>query len=182
MPHIVTLVGSLRSASINQLLALSIQNILSDRFTFSQADIGALPHYNEDDEANLPEEVQAFRDAIASADGILFVTPEYNRSVPGVLKNAIDQASRPKGKSAWLGKPAGLIGASPGVLGTCMAQQHLRNILAPLDVHVMGLPEAYVQVPAGGILPTGEIADERIRPFISTWSNAFAAWVERMKP
>ncbi len=180
-PHVVTLIGSLRAASLNLLLARSIHTLLEDRFTFSIANIGALPHYNEEDEGKPPEQVKAFREMVATADGFLFVTPEYNRSIPGVLKNAIDQASRPKGANAWKNKPAGVIGASPGALGTCMAQQHLRNVLAPLDVHVMGVPEAYLQVPAGAILPTGEIVDERILPFMSTWSNAFAAWVERMK-
>lgn len=181
-PHIVTLVGSLRAASLNLLLARSIHTLLADRFTFSIANIGGLPHYNEEDEGKPPEQVEAFREMVTAADGFLFVTPEYNRSLPGVLKNAIDQASRPKGMNAWKGRPAGVIGASPGALGTCMAQQHLRNVLAPLDVHVMGLPEAYVQVPPGSILPTGEIPDERLRPFITTWSQAFAAWVDRMKP
>jgi chromate reductase len=116
---------------------------------------------------------------VAAADALVFVTPEYNRSVPGVLKNAIDQGSRPKAASVWKGKPAGVIGASPGALGTCAAQQHLRNILACLDVAVMGLPEAYLQLKPGALAADGTVADEGLKLILGAWCEAYRAWVAR---
>lgn len=113
-----------------------------------------------------------------SVDGFLFVTPEYNRSIPGVLKNAIDHASRPYGESAWQGKPAGVIGTSPGSIGTAMAQQHLRNILAYLDVPTMGQPEAFVQFKDGLIDESGDVGAAS-REFLQSWMNQYAAWVKK---
>jgi chromate reductase, NAD(P)H dehydrogenase (quinone) len=107
----------------------------------------------------------------------MFVTPEYNRSVPGVLKNAIDHASRPYGHSAWAGKPAGILGASPGALGTSLAQQHLRNILACLDVPTMGQPEAFIQAKEGLFDVHGNIGEAN-RPFLQQWMDRYVAWVK----
>ena len=118
-------------------------------FTFKQVEIGDLPLYNQDDDANQAEPVKRLKAEITAADGLLFVTPEYNRSIPGVLKNAIDHASRPYGQSAWAGKPAGVIGVSVGAIGTAIAQQHLRNVLAYLDVPTLGQPEAFIQAKDG---------------------------------
>jgi len=127
---IAVLVGSLRKDSFNRRLALGIEKLAPPGFSFRHVEIGDLPHYNQDDEGNPPESVQRLKREILTADGLLFLTPEYNRSIPGVLKNAIDHASRPYGKGVFIGKPAGILGVSIGVLGTALAQQHLRNILA----------------------------------------------------
>ena len=117
--------------------------------TFKHLQIGDLPLYNQDDDGNQAPQVKRLKSEIAAAQGLLFVTPEYNRSVPGVLKNAIDHASRPYGQSAFVGKPAGVIGVSVGAIGTAIAQQHLRNTLAYLDVPTLGQPEVFIQAKEG---------------------------------
>ncbi len=136
--QIAVVVGSLRKDSFNQKLANAMMKLAPPEFTFKQVNIGDLPLYNQDDDAHQAEPVKHMKSEIKSAQGVLFVTPEYNRSIPGVLKNAIDHASRPYGQSVWAGKPAGVLGVSPGATGTCMAQQHLRNILATLDMPTLG--------------------------------------------
>ncbi|MGL5114271.1 MAG: NADPH-dependent FMN reductase, partial [Beijerinckiaceae bacterium] len=128
--QIAVFVGSLRKESFNRKLATALARLAPAGFAFKQIEIGDLPFYNQDDDASPPASVERLKAAIAAADGLLFVTAEYNRSIPGVLKNAIDHASRPYGKSVWAGKPAGIIGVSLGAIGTAMAQQHLRNVLA----------------------------------------------------
>ncbi len=144
--QIAVVVGSLRQDSFNRKLASAVARLAPPEFSFKQVQIGDLPLYNQDDDANQAESVKRLKGEIMAAQGLLFVTPEYNRSIPGVLKNAIDHASRPYGQSAWAGKPAGVLGASPGATGTAMAQQHLRNILATLDIPTLGQPEAFIQV------------------------------------
>ncbi|MGL4286323.1 MAG: NADPH-dependent FMN reductase, partial [Phreatobacter sp.] len=116
---------------------------------------------------------------IRDVDGLLFVTPEYNRSVPGVLKNAIDHASRPYGHNAWAGKPAGILGVSVGAIGSALAQQHLRNVLAYLDVPTLGQPEVFVQVKQGLLTDTGEIGEDS-RAFMQSWMDKYVAWVTRL--
>jgi len=140
--------------------------------------IGDLPLYNQDDDANQAESVKRLKAEIEVAHGLLFVTPEYNRSIPGVLKNAVDHASRPHGQSAWAGKPAGILGISPGASGTAMAQQHLRNILACLDVQTLGQPEAFIQVRDGLFDESGSIGIGS-RPFLQGWIDRYVAWVTR---
>jgi chromate reductase len=139
--------------------------------------IGDLPLYNQDDDANQAESVKQMKNVIKSAQGALFVTPEYNRSIPGVLKNAIDHASRPYGQSAWTGKPAGVLGVSPGATGTAMAQQHLRNILATLDMPTLGQPEAFIQMKDGLFEEDGSIGAGN-RKFLQNWMDRYAAWVK----
>src|SRR5205085_5407581 len=128
--------------------------------------IGELPLYNQDLEGNPGESVKRLKAEIARSQGIIFVTPEYNRSIPGVLKNAIDHASRPYGQSAWAGKPAAVIGMSGGAIGTALAQQHLRNILAYLDMPTLGQPEAFVQNKQGLFGADGSIAIEDTKQFL----------------
>jgi chromate reductase, NAD(P)H dehydrogenase (quinone) len=123
--------------------------------------------------------VKRLKEEVSAAQGVLFVTPEYNRSIPGVLKNAIDHASRPYGQSAWSGKPAGVIGASGGGPGTSMAQQHLRNILAYLDMPTLGQPEAYIQVKEGFFDGAGNLANDSTRKFLQNWMDRYVAWVKR---
>ena len=141
---IAVFVGSLRRDSFNRKLAHALAVLAPTKFTFEQSQIDDLPLYNQDDDANPSPQVARLKGEITAAQGVLFFTPEYNRSIPGVLKNAIDHASRPYGKSAWNGKPAGVIGASVGPIGTALAQQHLRNILAYLNMPTLGQPEAFI--------------------------------------
>jgi chromate reductase len=177
---ILVVVGSLRRESINRKLARAIESLAPPDFAFTHADVGALPLYDQDDDDSPAEPVVRLKEQIRASRGLLFVTPEYNRSMPGVLKNALDHASRPYGQNAWAGKPAGVIGASPGAAGTAMAQQHLRNVLAYLDVPVLGQPEAFLQVKEETFGPSGELADERTRKFVQKWVDAYVAWVKRL--
>jgi len=174
--RIAVLVGSLRRESFNRRLADALVRLGPDDFEFTRPRIDDLPLYNQDDDANQADAVQRLKREISGSQGLIFVTPEYNRSVPGVLKNAIDHASRPYGKNAWQGKPAGMIGVSIGAIGTSMAQQHLRNILAYVDVPTLAQPEAFIQAKDGLFDADGNIGAAS-REFIQQWMNAFAAWV-----
>ncbi|MFA6921696.1 MAG: NAD(P)H-dependent oxidoreductase [Gallionella sp.] len=176
--QIAVVVGSLRHASFNRQLAHAIEKLAPADFQFNQVNIGNLPLYNQDDDANQADSVKQLKTDIAAAQGLLFVTPEYNRSIPGVLKNAIDHASRPYGLSAWTGKPAGVLGVSVGVIGTALAQQHLRNILASLDVPTMGQPEAFIQAKEGLVDQTGNIGADS-REFLQNWMDHYVAWVKK---
>lgn len=175
---IAVIVGSLRRDSFNRKLASALAKLAPSEFSFEQVQIGDLPLYNQDDDAQPAESVKRFKAAIAAAQGLLFVTPEYNRSMPGVLKNAIDHASRPYGQSVWKGKPAGVIGVSVGAIGTALAQQHLRNVLAYLDVPTLGQPEAFIQAKEGLFDEAGNIGAAS-RQFLQDWMNQYVAWVKR---
>ncbi|MEO8155485.1 MAG: NAD(P)H-dependent oxidoreductase [Rhizobacter sp.] len=175
---VAVIVGSLRRDSFNRKLATAIAKLAPPDFTFKQLEIGDLPLYNQDDDANQAESVKRLKAEISASQGLLFVTPEYNRSFPGVLKNAIDHASRPYGKSAWAGKPAGVIGVSVGAIGTAMAQQHLRNVLGYLDVPTLGQPEAFVQAKEDLFDSEGNIG-ESSKKFLQTWMNTYVAWVTK---
>lgn len=175
---IAVVVGSLRKESFNARLAEGLTRLAPSSFTFNKLRIDDLPLYNQDDDDNQAEAVKRLKGEIAAADAVLFVTPEYNRSIPGVLKNAIDHASRPYGQSAWAGKPAGVVGASIGSIGTALSQQHLRNVLAYLDMPTMGQPEAFIHVRDGLFDDKGDIGAGS-REFLQNWMNAFTAFVER---
>ena len=175
---IAVLVGSLRRESFNRRLATALARLAPGDVEFRQLEIGDLPLYNHDDDANPPAAAQRLKSEIRAADGVLFVTPEYNRSVPGVLKNAIDHASRPYGHSAFAGKPAGILGVSPGAAGTAMAQQHLRNIAAYLDMPTLNQPEAFIQAKDGLFDDDGGIGPAS-REFLQTWVDAYVAWVRK---
>jgi chromate reductase, NAD(P)H dehydrogenase (quinone) len=177
--QIAVLVGSLRRESYNRQLAHAVMRLAPAEFSFIEPRLDDLPLYNQDDDANQAESVRRFKAEIAASHGLFFVTPEYNRSVPGVLKNAIDNASRPYGQSAWTGKPAGIMGASIGAIGTAMAQQHLRNTLAYLDVPTLGQPEVFLQVKDGFFAPAGEIANPGTKQLLQGWMDKYAAWVKR---
>jgi len=174
---IAVVVGSLRKDSFNKKLAKALEKLFPAEFSFTHLRIDDLPPYNQDDDGNPSEQVKRIKGEIAAAQGLLFVTPEYNRSLPGVLKNAIDHASRPYGQNAWARKPAGVIGISIGALGTAMAQQHLRNILAYLDVPVLGQPEAFVQAKEGVFNADGSAGDG-IKKFLQGWVDQYVAWVK----
>jgi chromate reductase len=175
---IAVIVGSLRKDSFNRKLAYAIVKSAPPDFTFRQAQIGDLPLYNQDDDANQAESVKQLKNEIREAQGLLFVTPEYNRSIPGVLKNAIDHASRPYGQNAWVGKPAGILGASIGVIGTAMAQQHLRNVLAFLDVPTLAQPEAFIHAKDGLFDEFGNIGTDS-KQFLQNWMDRYVAWVKK---
>jgi chromate reductase len=177
--RIGVVIGSLRRDSFNRKLADAIVKLGPPEFSFTQLEIGDLPLYNQDDDGNPTDQVKRLKAEIAESDGILFVTPEYNRSMPGVLKNALDHASRPYGQSAWAGKPAGVIGASIGAIGTAIAQQHLRNSLAYLDMPTLGQPEAFIQVKEGLFDEDGNIGNEGSRKFLQDWIDRYVSWVKR---
>ena len=176
--RIAVVVGSLRKDSHNRRLATALARLAPADFSLEQISIGDLPLYNQDDDGHQAESVQRLKAAVKAAQGVLFVTPEYNRSIPGVLKNALDHASRPYGQSAWAGKPAGVIGASGGAIGTAMAQQHLRNVLAYLDMPTLGQPEAFIQAKEGLFDEAGNIG-EGSRKFLQGWMDAYVAWVKK---
>lgn len=176
--NIAVVVGSLRRESINRKLATEVATLAPPDFSFKQLEIGDLPLYNQDDDGNQAGTVKRLKADIAAAQGLLFVTAEYNRSIPGVLKNAIDHASRPYGQSAWTGKPAGVLGASVGAVGTAVAQQHLRTILAYLDVPTLGQPEVFIHAKDGLFDEAGDIGAGS-KKFLQTWMDRYVAWIKK---
>src|SRR5687768_1899409 len=158
---IAVVVGSLRRESHNKQLAAAIAKLGPSDAAFESVRIDDLPLYNQDDDGSQAAPVLRLKSAIASAAGVIFVTPEYNRSLPGVLKNAIDHASRPYGQSAWTGKPAGILGISIGQIGSACAQQHLRSILGYLDMPTLGQPEVFLTAKEGFFGPAGDRSEER---------------------
>jgi chromate reductase len=177
---VAVVVGSLRKESINRKAALALEQIAPSNLALDIVEIGDLPHYDEDLEAaGAPAAWTRFREEIAAADAVLFVTPEYNRSVPGVLKNAIDVGSRPYGSSVWAGKQAAVMSLSPGAIGGFGANHHLRQSLVFLDMPTLQMPEAYV---GNGFTLFGEdgaLTNEGTKGFFKTFIEAFAAWIEK---
>jgi chromate reductase len=173
-------IGSLRKDSHNRKLANVLIKLGPADFNFKELRIGDLPLYNQDDDHAQAPEVQRLKSELRAVDAVIFVTAEYNRSVPGVLKNAIDHASRPYGQSAWAGKPAGIIGASIGAISSAVAQSHLRTILAYLDMPALGQPEAYIQVTDEFFDEAGNITNPGARKFLQGWMDKYATWVKRL--
>lgn len=178
--QIAVIVGSLRKASFNRQLAHALIKLAPAQVQFKEVAIGELPLYNQDADGHEVAVVKQFRDAIRSADAVLFVTPEYNRSMPGVLKNALDQGSRPYGHSVWDGKPAAVIGMSVGAIGTALAQQHLRNVLAYLNMPTLGQPEMFLQAKDGFFNADGSVG-EQSRAFLQKFVELFTGWVAQHK-
>lgn len=176
--HIAVVVGSLRRESFNRQLAQAVISLAPSDFTFEFIDIGALPLYSQDYDADYPEVAKQLKQRIEAADGLLFVTPEYNRSMPGVLKNALDWGSRPWGTNSWARKPGAVIGTSVGATGTALAQQHLRNVLAYLDVPTLGQPEVFIKHDPAVINEKGEIVNDGSRKFLQTFVDRYVAWVK----
>ncbi len=176
--QIAVIVGSLRRDSFNRKLADALALLAPPGFSFKQLEIGDLPLYDQDDDGKQAPSVKRMKEQISAAQGLLFVTPEYNRSIPGVLKNAIDNGSRPYGQSAWAGKPAGVLGVSVGAIGTALAQQHLRNVLAYLDMPTLGQPEVFIQARDDLFNADGSIGAAS-QKFLQTWMDAYVAWVKR---
>ena len=176
--QIAVVVGSLRRESFNRKLAEGVIKLAPREFSFAQPEIGDLPLYDQDDDNDQAESVRRLKSEIRAADGVMFVTPEYNRSVTGVLKNALDNASRPYGDSAWAGKPAGMLGVSIGQIGTAVAQQHLRDMLAYLDMPTLGQPEVFIEMYEGLFNEDGSIG-EGSREFLQGWMDKYVDWVKQ---
>jgi chromate reductase, NAD(P)H dehydrogenase (quinone) len=177
--HIGIFVGSLRKQSLNRKMANALVALAPDSLRLEIVEIGQLPHCNADDEASPPQTVVEFKRKIESLDGVLFVTPEYNRGVPGLLKNAIDIASRPYGKNSWNGKPTAVMSVSPGALGAFGANHQLRQSFVFLDMPAMQQPEAYIGNAASLFNERGEIIESSTLSFVQRFLQSFAAWVER---
>ena len=178
MSRIAVIVGSLRRESYNRRLAHALTQLpAAQGHSFTFPGIGDLPLYNQDDDAAQPAPARRLKAEIRAADAVIFVTPEYNRSFPGVLKNALDHASRPYGDSAWANKPAGIVSVSGGKPGAEMDQQHLRNVLAYIDMPTLNQPEAFVQWTDELVTSGGEVG-EASRAFLDGWMQAFVALVE----
>jgi chromate reductase, NAD(P)H dehydrogenase (quinone) len=180
MKNVAVVVGSLRRESINRQLALAMARLRPERLRLALAPVEGLPLFNQDLEAELPQGVVAFKSALEAADGVLFVTPEYNRGLPAVTKNAIDWSTRPRGKSSLLGKPVAIAGASDGRLGTAVAQSHLRSILPAVGAALMGLPEVYFQWKSDAVDADGALTDPKSREFLEKFLDRFADWIERL--
>ena len=179
--NVAVIVGSLRKESFNRKVANALIELAPQDLSAEIVQIGQLPLYNQDDDDNgrPPAEWTAFRQRMASFGAVLFVTPEYNRSIPGGLKNAIDWASRPHGTNAFARKPSAVIGTSPGKIGTAVAQQHLRSILGYCNSPQMNSMEAYIQFTPGLITDDGEVTNESTRKFLSKYLAEFHVFIGR---
>ncbi len=177
--RIAVVVGSLREGSFNRKMADALAKLAPPDVEMHQPTISTLPLFDQDEEKDPADAVKRLKAEIRSSQGVIFVTPEYNRSIPGVLKNALDHGSRPYGDSAWTGKPAGIIGVSPGAMSTSMAQQHLRNVLAAVGMPALAQPEAFIHAKDGMFPAPGEL-DESTRKFVQTWLDAYIAFAKRI--
>ena len=175
------IVGSNRAQSINRKLAQALAGLGGNAFEPAFIRIDDLPMYNQDFEQPIPQAVARFKAAIENSDALLFVTPEHSRSIPAVLKNAIDWGARPWGKTSWPGKPTAVIGTSGGVISTALAQQHLRAVLGTQGLHLMG-GEAYIQFKADLVDAQGAISDENVRKFLKAFIDQFAAFAAKLAP
>ncbi len=180
MRTIAIIVGSASRDSINRRMASALELLGKDRFTFVDVRIDDFPFFNVDVAREPPAEVLRMKAEIAAADGVIFVTPEHNRSISALLKNAIDWGSRPAGTSCWIGKPAAMMGASTGPTGTAAAQQHLRNILSPQQMVMMGQPELYLHWKPGLLDEEGAVMDEAVKKRLELFLERLAAWIERV--
>lgn len=173
-------VGSLATASINRLLSKALIRLAPQELILTEISFKALPLYSYDYDTDFPPAGRAFKQAIQAVDAVLFITPEYNRSIPGGLKNAIDWASRPFGQNAFTRKPSAVIGTSPGKIGTAVAQQHLRSILSFCNSPQMNAPEAYIQFTPGLITEDGEVTIGSTAEFLRNYMEAFYEFIERV--
>ena len=179
---IAVIVGSLRKQSLNRKMALALMALAPPALSCEIVEIGALPLYSQDEDDSPPAEWTAFRDKIRAFDAVLFVTPEYNRSIPGALKNAIDVGSRPYGKSVWSGKPAAIVTVSPGAVGGFGANHHLRQALVFLDMPAMQQPEAYIGGASALFDESDKLVNDNTRSFLLGFMEKFARWAEVNSP
>lgn len=176
--QIAVFVGSLRKESFNMKLSHAVIKLAPAEFKFKHLPIHNLPLYNQDDDDHPADTVKQLKADILASQGVIFVTPEYNRSVPGVLKNAIDHASRPYGQSAWDKKPVGVIGITPGAIGTAIAQQHLRNMIAYLNMPALNSPEVFLQMKDDFFDKDGSFG-EKSKKFMQKWMDNYVEWVKK---
>lgn len=174
-----TIVGSLSADSINRTLARSLTVLIGERAEVVDIAIGDLPLYNPDLDPTPPTTVRHFKSAVLDVDGLLLVTPEYNRTMSAALKNAFEWGSRPNGQSIWSGIPAAVVGTSPGAIGTAAAQQHVRNVMAALDIPALTQPEVYLQFRPDLFADDGLITDDGTRAFLADWADHFIDHVLR---
>lgn len=179
--NLIAIAGSLRKGSYNRALLETAQELAPENVDIEMIDIGNLPLFNEDLEADFPGEAQQLKQKIEKSDGILVSTPEYNRSIPGVLKNAIDWSSRPYGKNSWEKKPVYVIGASIGGIATAIAQSHLKHSLLYLDAHVLGQPEFYLGNAGGKFDENGKLTDQETRDFLKEAVETFVKFARKQK-
>ncbi len=180
---VAVLAGSLRKGSLNKMMARALSGLAPETLSFEHVEIGDLPLYNSDlDGEQAPDSWKGFRQAVQTADAVLFVTPEYNRSIPGALKNALDVGSRPYGQSAWSGKPAAVVSVSPGAMGAFGANHHLRQCLVFLDMPTLQQPEAYIGGADKMFDANGILVAEATKAFLAKIMTAFAAWIEKTAP
>jgi chromate reductase len=177
--NVAIFIGSLRKESLNRKLANALIKMAPQSLKMEIVEIGNLPLFNQDFEADPPQSVREFKQRVEAADAVLFITPEYNRSVPGALKNAIDVGSRPYGKSAWNGKPGAIISVSPGGMGGFGANHHLRQSMVFLNVPIMQQPEAYIGNAGSLFDDKGDISNDSTRDFMGKFLQAYSQWVER---
>lgn len=179
--NVAVFVGSVRKESFNRCLARAIERLAPEDIAFEHVRIDDLPLYNQDFDHDYPANAARLKQQVEAADALLFVTPEYNRSIPGVLKNALDIGSRPWGTNSFAGKPGAVIGTSIAAAGSALAQQHLRNVLAYLDVPLLAQPEVFVQFKDGLIGADGTIGVESTQTFLQGFVDRYVAWVRRFK-
>lgn len=175
------LIGSLAKGSINRKLANALVRLAPPQLEMAEIPFRDLPLYSYDYDADYPPEARSFKEAIAAVDAVLFVTPEYNRSIPGGLKNAIDWASRPYGTNSFARKPSAVIGTSPGAIGTAVGQQHLRSILGFCNAPQMNAPEAYIQFKPGLITDEGEVTNDGTAEFLRNFMEEFHLFIARVR-
>lgn len=177
---VAVIIGSLREDSVNRQFSQALAKLSRPKLDLQIVEVGDLPLYNQDLEAELPASVVRFKQQIESADAVLFVTPEFNRTFSAAIKNAIEWGSRPWGKNSWAGKPGAIVGATLGVVGTAAAQSHLRSVASVLGISVIAQPEIYLNFREGQIVD-GEIAEEGLRALLLDWTSKFADWIHRLR-
>ena len=181
MYNVAVIVGSLRKDSMNKKLARALMNVGKGQMNFTLVNISDIPLYNQDTEDPPPPPVARVKETVKAADGVIFVTPEYNRSIPGVLKNVIDWCSRPYGQNVWAGKPAAIAGMSPGAVGTAVAQSHLRSILTMLGMILLSQPEIYMSDRPGVIAEDGTVSAQQTETFLRDFLTRFGGWIDSPK-
>lgn len=176
---VALIIGSLRKESINRKLGKALEKLAEGQLSFHELHIGDLPHYNEELWDHLPDPVARLKDRVEHSDAVLAITPEYNRSYPGVIKNALDWASRPYGANSWAAKPAAITGTSPGAIGAAVAQARLKADMLNFGMIVMAQPEAYIQWKPEAVAVDGSISDESLRKFLTGYIDAFVAFIDK---
>jgi chromate reductase, NAD(P)H dehydrogenase (quinone) len=177
LPKVAVVNGSLRKDSINKKLALAIAKLAAGKLDLKLVEIGDLPLYNQDLEANFPANVQRVKNEIAAADAVLFVTPEHNRSISAALKNVIDWGGRPYGQGVWDGKPGAVVGTTPGAIGTAIAQDHLKSILVNQGIALLGRPEVYFTYKDGVFDTNNDVTDPQAKQLLQAFVDALTGWV-----